>query len=457
VRDPACDDELLQSCELTPRSLLLARRAADDEQRERGGAREAVAEVREARQCRVAPRRERIVARLRHVHAERRHGESDQDAAGDEAGDDRAAEHRVDDPRPERRDGAVGPQVRQERTLGRLPGVQTAVAGDTAEDVDFTHQMKRGMPYVIAFVLAFAFIVLLVAFRSLVVPVKAIVLNLLSVGAAYGVLVLVFQHRWAEPILGFRSDGAIISWLPLFLFVRLFGLSMDYHVFILSRVREAVDNGAATDTAVRYGITVTAGVVTSAALVMVGVFSIFGTLSSLEIKQAGVGLAAAVLIDATRHAAAPAGSGAAAAGGSRAAGPRARVEGGREGRLPRRARLRQALTAVPLLVLLTPLRLILLRLGELLVGSRPCVRVFARRVLAGHCPATCGHEGDDQQRYGNRGKDDPRQHASTLLRHHDARSQRPVWPMQRALVNVDSLRRLQGGSDGTRRDRRRRC
>jgi uncharacterized membrane protein YdfJ with MMPL/SSD domain len=185
------------------------------------------------------------------------------------------------------------------RTFGRLPGVQIAVAGDTAEDVDFTHQMKHGMPYVIAFVLAFAFVVLLVAFRSLVVPVKAIVLNLLSVGAAYGVLVLVFQHHWAEPILGFQSDGAIISWLPGFLFVLLFGLSMDYHVFILSRVREAVDNGAATDAAVRYGITVTAGVVTSAALVMVAVFSIFGTLSSLEIKQAGVGLAAAVLIDAT--------------------------------------------------------------------------------------------------------------------------------------------------------------
>ena len=159
--------------------------------------------------------------------------------------------------------------------------------------------MKHGVPYVIAFVLALAFLLLLVAFRSIVVPLKAIVLNLLSVGAAYGVLVLVFQHRWAEPILGFTSNGSIISWLPLFLFVVLFGLSMDYHVFILSRVREAVDAGMPTDEAVRHGITVTAGVVTSAALVMVGVFSLFGTLSSLEIKQAGVGLAAAVLIDAT--------------------------------------------------------------------------------------------------------------------------------------------------------------
>jgi uncharacterized membrane protein YdfJ with MMPL/SSD domain len=185
------------------------------------------------------------------------------------------------------------------QTLGRLPGVETAVTGDTAEDVDFTHQMKHGIPYVLGFVLALAFVLLLVAFRSIVVPLKAIVLNLLSVGASYGVLVLVFQHHWAEPLLGFTSNGAIISWLPLFLFVVLFGLSMDYHVFILSRVREAVDTGMRTDDAVRHGITATAGVVTSAALVMVGVFSLFGSLSSLELKQAGVGLATAILIDAT--------------------------------------------------------------------------------------------------------------------------------------------------------------
>ena len=176
------------------------------------------------------------------------------------------------------------------QTLGRIPGVETAVTGVTAEDVDFTHQMKHGIPYVIAFVLVLAFLLLLVAFRSLVVPLKAIVLNLLSVGASYGVLVLVFQHHWAEPLLGFESNGTIISWLPLFLFVVLFGLSMDYHVFILSRVREAVDNGMPTDDAVRHGITITAGVVTSAALVMVGVFALFGSLSSLDIKEAGVGL-----------------------------------------------------------------------------------------------------------------------------------------------------------------------
>jgi RND superfamily putative drug exporter len=184
-------------------------------------------------------------------------------------------------------------------TLGRIPGVETAVTGSTAEDVDFTHQIEHGIPYVMAFVLGLAFLLLLITFRSIVVPLKAIVLNLLSVGAAYGILVLVFQHHWAQGLLGFHSDGAIISWLPLFLFVVLFGLSMDYHVFILSRVREAVDSGMSNDDAVRYGVVRTAGVVTSAALVMVGVFAIFGTLNQLDIKQAGVGLAAAVLIDAT--------------------------------------------------------------------------------------------------------------------------------------------------------------
>jgi uncharacterized membrane protein YdfJ with MMPL/SSD domain len=185
------------------------------------------------------------------------------------------------------------------QTLGRVAGVETAVTGIPAEDVDFTHQMKHGLPFVIVFVLLLGFALLLLAFRSIVVPLKAIVLNLLSVAASYGVLVLVFQHHWAEGILGFKSNGAIISWLPLFLFVILFGLSMDYHVFILSRVREAVDKGMTTEDAVRYGITVTAGVVTSAALVMVGVFALFGSLSSLDVKQAGVGLAVAVLLDAT--------------------------------------------------------------------------------------------------------------------------------------------------------------
>jgi RND superfamily putative drug exporter len=159
--------------------------------------------------------------------------------------------------------------------------------------------MRHGVPYVVAFVLALAFVLLLITFRSVVVPLEAIVLNLLSVAASYGVLVLVFQHHWAEGLLGFHSDGAIISWLPLFLFVVLFGLSMDYHVFILSRVREGVDGGMSTDAALRYGITRTAGVVSAAALVMVAVFSLFGTAGALDLKEAGVGLAVAVLLDAT--------------------------------------------------------------------------------------------------------------------------------------------------------------
>jgi RND superfamily putative drug exporter len=184
-------------------------------------------------------------------------------------------------------------------TLGRVPGARTAVTGDTAQDIDFTSQMRHGVPYVVAFVLALAFVLLLVAFRSLVVPLVAIGLNLLSVGASYGVLVLVFQHRWAESLLGFHSDGAIVSWLPLFLFVVLFGLSMDYHVFILSRVREGVDRGMSTEAALRYGIGRSAGVVSAAALVMVGVFSLFGTAGALDLKEAGVGLAVAVALDAT--------------------------------------------------------------------------------------------------------------------------------------------------------------
>jgi uncharacterized membrane protein YdfJ with MMPL/SSD domain len=184
-------------------------------------------------------------------------------------------------------------------TVGRVPGVSVAVTGDAARDVDFTAQMRHGLPYVIGLVLLLAFFLLLVTFRSVVIPVTAIALNLLSVGASFGVLTLVFQQDWAQSLLGFSSDGSIIAWLPVFLFVVLFGLSMDYHIFILSRVREGVDAGLSNDEALRTGISRTAGVVTSAALVMFGVFSLFGTASSLDLKQAGVGLAVAVLLDAT--------------------------------------------------------------------------------------------------------------------------------------------------------------
>jgi uncharacterized membrane protein YdfJ with MMPL/SSD domain len=184
-------------------------------------------------------------------------------------------------------------------TIGKVGGVEADVTGMTAGSKDFNDSMTAHLPIVFAFVLGLAFILLLVTFRSIVVPIKAIVLNLLSVGAAYGILKLLFQDGHGESILGFESFGGITSWLPLFLFVILFGLSMDYHVFILSRIREAVDRGMSTDEAVAHGIKQTAGVVTSAAVVMVAVFSIFGTLSMVEFKMMGVGLAAAVLIDAT--------------------------------------------------------------------------------------------------------------------------------------------------------------
>jgi RND superfamily putative drug exporter len=184
-------------------------------------------------------------------------------------------------------------------TIGTLPNATYAVTGPTAASADANSLLKRSAPLVFAFVLTLAFLLLLVSFRSLVIAAKAIVLNLLSVAAAYGVLVVVFQWGWGESLLNFRSNGGIAFWLPIFLFVILFGLSMDYHVFIVSRIREAFDRGMKTEDAVAHGIKTTAGVVTSAAVVMVGVFSIFATLPILDMKELGIGLAAAVLIDAT--------------------------------------------------------------------------------------------------------------------------------------------------------------
>ena len=179
------------------------------------------------------------------------------------------------------------------------PNTEIAVTGQTAGTHDFNELMKERAPFVFAFVLGLAFVLLLLTFRSIVVPIKAIILNLLSVGAAYGILIMVFQWGHLEGLLGYTSNGAITSWLPLFLFVILFGLSMDYHVFILSRIKELVDRGMPTEQAVEQGIKTTAGTVTSAAIVMVAVFGIFGSLRELDIKQMGFGLAVAVLIDAT--------------------------------------------------------------------------------------------------------------------------------------------------------------
>jgi RND superfamily putative drug exporter len=184
-------------------------------------------------------------------------------------------------------------------TIGKVAGTETNVTGMTAGSKDFNDSLNAHLPIVFAFVLGLAFLLLLVTFRSIIVPLKAIVLNLLSVGAAYGVLTFVFQDGHGASLLGFTPIGGITAWLPLFLFVVLFGLSMDYHVFIISRIREAVDRGMSTENAVAHGIKSTAGVVTSAAVVMVAVFSIFGTLSAVEFKQMGIGLAVAVLLDAT--------------------------------------------------------------------------------------------------------------------------------------------------------------
>jgi putative drug exporter of the RND superfamily len=184
-------------------------------------------------------------------------------------------------------------------TLGRVPGVSFAVTGNTASNYDFTRQLHNSTPLVLGLVAALAFVVLLIAFRSLAIPLVSIVLNLLSVGAAYGLVTLIFQDGHLQGPLGFTSFGGIISWVPLFMFVFLFGISMDYHVFILSRIRELRARGATTREAVTGGIASSAGVVTSAALIMVAVFSIFATLPLIDLKILGVGTAAAVLIDAT--------------------------------------------------------------------------------------------------------------------------------------------------------------
>jgi uncharacterized membrane protein YdfJ with MMPL/SSD domain len=184
-------------------------------------------------------------------------------------------------------------------TIGQVPGATWAVTGGTANSADANALLKHAFPIVVGFVLTFAFLLLLVSFRSIVVAAKAIVLNLLSVGAAYGLLVLIFQNGWGEGLLNFQSNGGIAFWLPIFMFVILFGLSMDYHVFIISRIREAYDRGLSSDDAVAHGIKSTAGVVTSAAIVMVGAFAVFATLPFRDFKEMGIGLAAAVLIDAT--------------------------------------------------------------------------------------------------------------------------------------------------------------
>jgi RND superfamily putative drug exporter len=190
----------------------------------------------------------------------------------------------------------VVPGIRS--ALSQVPGAQVHVGGSAAV-TDLTRWLDQRLPWVVGFVLVLTFVVMLVSFGSPGLALATVGLNVLSVSAAYGVMTLVFQHSWAQGLLGFTSIGSIAAWLPLLMFVVLFGLSMDYHVFVVSRVREAWSAGAEPREAVRLGVARSAGVVTSAAAVMVAVFAIFATLSSLEMKQLGVGLATAVLLDAT--------------------------------------------------------------------------------------------------------------------------------------------------------------
>ncbi|MFD4645304.1 MMPL family transporter [Streptomyces sp. NPDC058441] len=203
-----------------------------------------------------------------------------------------------DQDRAEKSLALIRDQVRPD-TLGKVDGVEAPVTGQVAGSKDFNDQIVGSVVPVFAFVVVFAFLLMLLSFRSLTVAITSIALNLLSVGAAYGILVAVFQNGWGASLVGAEGVGAIISWLPLFLFVILFGLSMDYHVFVVSRIREARLQGRTNTDAITHGVVTTAGVVTSAAVIMVAVFAIFGTLSMQSFKQMGVGLAAAVLIDAT--------------------------------------------------------------------------------------------------------------------------------------------------------------
>jgi uncharacterized membrane protein YdfJ with MMPL/SSD domain len=184
-------------------------------------------------------------------------------------------------------------------TLGQIPGAHAYVGGNLASSEDFNDQLRHAIVPVILFVLVLAFLLMLLAFRSVTIALVSVLLNMLSMSAAFGVMVAVFQHGWGAGLVGARGVGAIESWIPLFSFVILFGLSMDYHVFVVSRIREAYDRGLSTRDAVAHGVRISAGVVSSAAVIMVTVFAVFATLSMTTFKQLGVGLAVAILLDAT--------------------------------------------------------------------------------------------------------------------------------------------------------------
>lgn len=184
------------------------------------------------------------------------------------------------------------------RATESVDDATVAVGGGIAETFDFDHKPSR-LPLVIGFVLALTMLMMIWTFRNFTLALLTTALNLLSVGAAFGVLTLVFQNSWADELLGYTSSGFVVDWIPLFCFVVLIGLSMDYHVFVLSRVREGLRDGLPFERAVEFGIRDTASVVTSAAAVMVSVFAVFATLDMLEMKQMGIGLSVAILLDAT--------------------------------------------------------------------------------------------------------------------------------------------------------------
>ncbi|GAA4605774.1 MMPL family transporter [Actinoallomurus liliacearum] len=199
----------------------------------------------------------------------------------------------------EKADRSLRDLRRKTAALDGLDGVDHAVAGKTAFAYDFTKVIKDRSPLVFGFVLALSFVLLAVSFRSVAIPLVSILLNLLSIGAAYGVLTWIFQDGHLGSLLGFTAYGGVVDWLPLFMFVILFGLSMDYHIFILSRIRERRAAGDTAVEAVVTGIGTSSGVVTSAAAIMTAAFSVFAVLTAIEYKMMGVGLAVAVLIDAT--------------------------------------------------------------------------------------------------------------------------------------------------------------
>jgi len=182
--------------------------------------------------------------------------------------------------------------------FGQLASTKVYVSGEATYTMDYANWYGGQMPLVIVFVLGMSFLLLLVAFHSIIIPLKAIILNLLSAGAAFGVLVLLFQEGWFKEITGIRPN-VVEAWAPAMIFTILFGLSMDYHVFILTRVKEARDRGLASTDAVVKGITITAGTVTSAAAIMVCVFGAFFTIQLAIMQELGIGLAVAILVDAT--------------------------------------------------------------------------------------------------------------------------------------------------------------